>query len=196
MWPGLPADAFVLCLLPKPTFFLDFHKCPRYSDVLISIANIQQLWSEIISRMERKMGRIFNLQNKSTTSAHSHKAERAWKRLPGQKKKGVSSEAPRFSHSFLSPKTKRANRILWHTRINILLQITIQLNSLPSSRNFWRGDRTHQQEKHLHSNRKATLALNSPSCILSFASKAPTVGLEPTTTRLRALRSADWARRA
>ena len=28
------------------------------------------------------------------------------------------------------------------------------------------------------------------------AIKTPTVGLEPTTTRLRALRSADWARRA
>ena len=38
-----PADAFVLCLLPKPTFFSDVHKCPRYSDVLISVTNIQQL---------------------------------------------------------------------------------------------------------------------------------------------------------
>ena len=34
------------------------------------------------------------------------------------------------------------------------------------------------------------------NCRFRFGFGAPTVGLEPTTTRLRALRSADWARRA
>ena len=32
--------------------------------------------------------------------------------------------------------------------------------------------------------------------LFSFYETTPTVGLEPTTTRLRALRSTDWARRA
>ena len=35
-----------------------------------------------------------------------------------------------------------------------------------------------------------------PSHACAWAIQTPTVGLEPTTTRLRALRSADWARRA
>ena len=76
----------------------------------------------------------------------------------------------------------------WHFNVHTTcFHLTIRICN---QRNTHRGARSHDHN---------VLRALRPGELMSFIStrrETPTVGLEPTTTRLRALRSADWARRA